>query len=90
MNGKLKFALAVFNNDTANTAQIISVLQKATNCSTVEAEIETWEIDYYGKCFVHFSDNEEELESMAKIIREFAEASVELQWEEENENPESS
>lgn len=59
--------VTVFDNDTNTYEEVISILQIATGCDTEEAYIEAWEIDHYGLCVVHRSDESECL-SVAKII----------------------
>ena len=69
--GSNRFALKVFNNETANWQQIISVLMLATKCTQDEAYAETWEIDKFGSALVHFG-TKEVLEPMVPIIGRYA------------------
>ena len=58
----------VFNNDHNTYDEVIGILLRATGCTLVEAEIETWEIDHLGKSVVHHG-SAEECERAAAIIR---------------------
>lgn len=58
----------VYDNDYNTPQEVILILQKATNCTLEEAQIETWEIHNLGKSVVHHGSREE-CERAAGIIR---------------------
>lgn len=59
--------VTVYNNEKNTYEEVITVLMLATNCTEEEAYIETWEIDHYGQCVVHRSD-ESECRGAAQVI----------------------
>lgn len=59
--------VTVFNNETNTYEEVIAILMIATGCDAEEAYIETWEIDHYGSCVVHRSD-QEACQQAAQII----------------------
>lgn len=63
-----RWIVTVFDNDYNTVEEVMSILIIATQCSTEEAEIETWEIHHLGKSVVH-ADTEPNCERVAQIIR---------------------
>lgn len=59
--------VTVYNNDHNTYDEVMMVLMLSTNCSSEEAYIEAWEIDHYGQCVVHRSD-ENECKGAAEVI----------------------
>lgn len=59
--------VTVYNNEYSTYEQVATILMLGTQCDEEEAYVETWEIDHYGKCDVHFSD-ESECQRAAGII----------------------
>lgn len=66
--GEGGWIVIVFNNDYNTFEQVIGILQKATNCTLEEAELETWEVHYLGRSLVHHGTREE-CDRAADIIR---------------------
>ena len=61
--------VVVYNNETNTYDEVIMVLMAATGCSAEEAYIETWEIDHFGKCAVHYAPETECLCAAGIIAR---------------------
>ena len=59
--------VTVFDNESNSYDEVMSVLMRATCCTSEEAYIEAWEIDHYGKCIVHTA-GQTECESAANVI----------------------
>lgn len=59
--------VTVYNNDSNTYEEVMTVLMLATGCCSEEAYIEAWEIDHYGACVVHRSD-ENECRGAAEVI----------------------
>jgi ATP-dependent Clp protease adapter protein ClpS len=66
--GEGGWIVIVFNNEYNTFEQVIGILQKATNCTLEEAEMETWEIHHLGRSLVHHG-SKEECDRAADIIR---------------------
>ena len=66
--GQGDWIVIVFDNDTNTFEEVTGILQKATNCSEAEAEMETWEVHHTGRSIVHHGEREE-CERAAEIIR---------------------
>jgi len=62
-----EWKVIVFNDEDHSFQEVIDILKLATGCSDEEAYVETWEIDAYGQCAVHYA-SEDECEAAAKII----------------------
>lgn len=59
--------VTVYNNETNTYEEVIMILMLATDCTTDEAYMETWEIDHLGKSVVHCA-SEAECQRAAEII----------------------
>ena len=59
--------VTVFDNNKNSYDEVMSVLMRATCCTSEEAYIEAWEVDHYGKCVVHTA-GQTECESAADVI----------------------
>ena len=57
--GSSGYLVIVYDNDKNTWVEVTTILQKATGCTSEEAEIETWEIDNLGKSVVHHGGREE-------------------------------
>jgi ATP-dependent Clp protease adaptor protein ClpS len=62
-----RWLVTVFDNDTNTYEEVMTVLMLATACSAEEAYIEAWEIDHFGQCVVHRSD-ESECRGVADVV----------------------
>lgn len=62
-----EWGVIVYDNSVNTYEEVMTVLMIATNCSEGEAYIEAWEVDHFGKCVVHRS-NETTCNAVAKII----------------------
>lgn len=60
--------VVVYDNDLNSVDEVIEILILATDCSTEEAEIETWEVHHLGKSVVHHAEREE-CQEIASVIR---------------------
>ncbi|MBS1723498.1 MAG: ATP-dependent Clp protease adaptor ClpS [Armatimonadetes bacterium] len=59
--------VTVYNNETNTYEEVMTVLMLATGCDAEEAYIEAWEVDHFGQCVVHRSD-ENECKGAADVI----------------------
>jgi ATP-dependent Clp protease adapter protein ClpS len=59
--------VVVYDNDYNTFEEVMAILMIATECSSEEAYIETWEVHHLGKSVVHHA-GEEECHRVAGII----------------------
>ncbi|RYG41730.1 ATP-dependent Clp protease adaptor ClpS, partial [bacterium] len=52
------YMVVIFNDDTTPFETVIGALIRATDCSSEEAELETWEAHHCGKASVHYAGRE--------------------------------
>jgi ATP-dependent Clp protease adapter protein ClpS len=61
------WVVTVYDNDYNTLDEVMAVLMIATECTSEEAYIETWEVHHMGSSVVHHS-GEEECTRIAEII----------------------
>lgn len=59
--------VTVYDNAVNTYEEVMTVLMISTGCDAEEAYIEAWEIDHFGQCVVHRSD-EAECRQAADVI----------------------
>lgn len=59
--------VTVFDNAVNTYEEVMTVLMLATGCTSDEAYIEAWEIDHFGFCVVHRSD-ESDCKGVADVV----------------------
>lgn len=74
-----RWALKVFNNESASYDDIINVLIDVTGCLPQEAFIKTWEIDTYGHALVDFGSYES-MAARASVIEDIADTDIVPEW----------
>lgn len=66
--GSGRWVVVIFNNDHTPRDLVVLALIRATACDHLEAEMETWEAEHYGRALVHFAPKEECVQA-AEIIQ---------------------
>lgn len=76
-----RFMTVIYDNDTTPVEAVIIAIMEATSCSAEEANIETWEVDAYGKAPIHFATETECQVVATKMLSIGVHANVQPEWE---------